>query len=742
MKLVPVSRFSRFPALAVMILALLACAFGAHARQLPTVGTNQDVLVVCVKFSDLNGSRKASCQDWVDTLNAEVNPFYSAVSRGQLSFRFSTYQNGPADGWLPMARASTDGFFGVGQTREVMPLVDPLVDFGVTPFDRMLVITNNGSFFGQAPGLPGYQWMPVQDGIENQIDFGAGMTGARFMSVAIINEWVGGVPMERAVSNVVHELGHNLGVPVHYGGVIHDGIARGLISPWSIMGFERTPPSHFLAFTKWRSGWFTNAWVETIDPPMGQSIDRVVRLSPHSVPGSAGTFHLLSLPFAAGATPFQGYLLELRDGSNADDVPEQGVIIALVDETPQSFAKYWIEDDPDSPGNRNKAAYEVGDVFEDPQRGLRVEVLGQFNDGWDVRVQWQLPANRRPDPRITPWGGPPWETPDIWIDSEKNGWDTYQFVDSAGVPTGNGDEPWVDRDNRVYFRVRNSGPGDATQIRADVYVAASGIGDAGNRWSFLGSHIISHIPAGGSVTGTVNWRPAQAVHSCLKVVIQPHPDELDLDNNAAQENIFVFETERNSPWHPRTEVLEIHNPLSTKELEVSVTVRDLPPDWAFELYPSEFTLPAGGTELVKMVVHPGGPPGGPETEGYDPGFVGRPKVEAWVPFEDTFVPLGGVESWTHLTIPTELEAVAFTDSGNTAGASGCISPAVEGRRIALELLHSGGLREVVFVDTDAEGCFKGAQEGLKAGTWSVQAWHEGSGPWSSSESKVTKVVVK
>ena len=37
------------------------------------------------------------------------------------------------------------------------------------------------------------------------------------------------------------------------------------------------------------------------------------------------------------------------------------------------------------------------------------------------------------------------------------------------------------------------------------------------------------------------------------------------------------------------------------------------------------------------------------------GFIGKPKVEAQMPFYDTFVPIGGIDVWTHLTRRTQLD---------------------------------------------------------------------------------------
>jgi hypothetical protein len=58
---------------------------------------------------------------------------------------------------------------------------------------------------------------------------------------------------------------------------------------------------------------------------------------------------------------------------------------------------------------------------------------------------------------------PPYESPDIWIDSEENSWGVYEHHDAnlnpdvTGNPVLNGDRPWIGRVNRVYARVCNQG---------------------------------------------------------------------------------------------------------------------------------------------------------------------------------------------------------------------------------------------------------------------------------------------
>src|SRR5215472_4065294 len=92
-----------------------------------------------------------------------------------------------------------------------------------------------------------------------------------------------------------------------------------------------------------------------------------------------------------------------------------------------------------------------------PARRLGIKML------FYVRIQYGFPPPGRPDPSIIPWGNPPWTTPDIWIDSQLNGWGVYRYAD------GTRDDAWVNHDNRVYVRIRNLGTAPASNVHVTVY---------------------------------------------------------------------------------------------------------------------------------------------------------------------------------------------------------------------------------------------------------------------------------
>lgn len=86
-----------------------------------------------------------------------------------------------------------------------------------------------------------------------------------------------------------------------------------------------------------------------------------------------------------------------------------------------------------------------------PTNSIRVkvtEVIGSTPTTYKVRVTWGQGSYF--DYRIRDWDPPPWESPDIWLDTRvDNDWDEYSHPDSvanpgvAGNPVLNGDRSRV-----------------------------------------------------------------------------------------------------------------------------------------------------------------------------------------------------------------------------------------------------------------------------------------------------------
>ena len=739
------SEFIRSLAMAAALFAVLALpTTSSRAERISHLGLNQKVLVLCVKFDDLATTRLATCQDWADLLNVEANRFFDAATDSLTSFDFQV-ANGAASDWYPIGVNSNVAFFpGTAQTLVIDRMNEAGVDF--SGYNRMIIISNQPAFFGSAPS--GFRDWKVDMGSEAQRVVGSKTESIRAMSVVTMHEWVQGIgTYDGGVLVAIHELGHNLGLLTHYGWTRTEGGAlEDAVTPWSMMGRTGSIATHFFAFSKDERGWFGNGKKEVVDIGIGVQVSETLRVYPHSDLGALGAdeAHLVEVPFSlpGSSAPFAGYMIESRIAQNEDEVVADGVLISLVDERPSNYpVPYWVKRDPDAPQNASEAALEVGDRIEDAQSGIAIEVTADYGDSWDVRID-RVPYLYRTDPWIMPWAGPPWETEDIWVDSPKNGWGTYTYTDAAGNPEGNGDRPWLNNDNRIWFRVRNGAPVRATNVRVRVEAGVPRADSSELDWKLVHWAQIPEIEASSSAVSYVQWNPKENAHTCLRVVIQDIPAELSTDNNEAQENIFDFETSQNSPWKQVSETIRVNNASEDESLDVWMQVDDVPDQWLYSATPAQFSVAPGGKQDVSVVIYPGGDPNGSPSEGYVAGYVGRPSVTAWVPWEDTMVALAGGEFRTRLVNETTLgvSTPATASAGSSVAVTGQLVPPVEGATIAVKV-DGPATQKLVYYTTDSEGGFNGSLSFDRGGSWEVAAFYDGTGEWGSSESTAAGIEI-
>ncbi len=705
--------------------------------KLRPVGTNQRVLVICVKYSNLSTTRLARASDWVSLLISQVNDFYDRATYGLTTFVFESPAGGPADGWFPIADVSTAyDYIKVGQA--AIDAADPYVNFGF--YNGVMVITNSSQGGGQGRAD---EWWRVGTGVEAMPREGGVWVPKRQMGLSIVNEWyahVVGEPYDEGAAVAAHELGHQLNLQTHYGDLRWGpGLLRDTISPWDVMGYSPAQ-RHFLGWAKLDRGFLEAARVMSLGPPASGDIDQTVTLKPLERATTSGT-QLVKVPFVAG-DPFVGFVIENRQRVNGDErLPREGVLITLVDAHPDvEYGTKAIVLAPDSSAvDLDRAALQIGDTFTAPGREIEISVISKTGEDYNVHVHYpRLPAGSF-DPAITPWGAPPYWTPDIWIDSEKNGWDTYRYVDAAGNPMGQADDAWIDHVNRVYVQIRNLGTHTASDVHVQVYVnQPPGMGDAGPKWGFLGTIIFPTVPGGGvPVKGYITWIPTVAAHTCIRAVIEEMPGEASTSNNAAQENIAAFDSTAKSPWEPVGLDVQVYNPSRDEETTIVMGLQDVPNGWGFELDPPQLTLAPGGTGSVKLTVYPSGPTDGPladhpHREHYRPGFIGMPKLQALAPYGDTWAPIGGVELWAHLVHATELTASGRTNDGG-GEVDGQLSPAPPGALVAIELRRGEGQRILQHADVREDGSFQTRFELPEAESFKFQVFYAGDMLYAAAE---------
>lgn len=368
----------------------------------------------------------------------------------------------------------------------------------------------------------------------------------------------------------------------------------------------------------------------------------------------------------------------------------------------------------------------VGEMFSDPARTLRISVESRTQGRpavYRVRVRWgTLPAadpNGQFDLRITPWSPPPWETVDIWANSSKN--DTtspaqivYQNHEPGDTtrPVGNGDPPWVGKDNTLYARIVNQGVAPTPEpVRVTFYLnSPPGIGDDGT-WAPFDTVILPPLAANETriVEASRKWRPAVGEHTCVKVMIEPMTGEVTFDNNQAQENFNEFESAASSPYRAVTMQVVARNPYD-HPVVMDIVARNVPQDWFVALEHGAVWLPPKGDRTVQALVWTDRTPEWDQPKDRKQGpSKALISLEGWVqrPW-DRFYPVGGVTALVHGVRQTELKLEVRQEKarvGSKLTAAGRLSPGVAGVQVALHLDTPDGKRRVETATTDAGGGF-------------------------------------
>ena len=352
---------------------------------------------------------------------------------------------------------------------------------------------------------------------------------------------------------------------------------------------------------------------------------------------------------------------------------------------------------------------------------VRVEVVDRVRSTppvYHVRVTWG-PADRF-DYRITPWTPPPWESADVWVDTDfANGWDEYKHSDPAenpdvsGNPVLNGDESRVGWTSRLYARVHNDGNVDraGVPVRFEVVLPAA-IGPAAGQ--LVGQTRVD-VPKRGSALARVDWTPQSTNegHVCLRVLVGPDTDELSELNNEAQENLTEWYAEASSPYAPVPFLYQVANPFPWRT-PVRLRVRGLTPGWTLEVDPYEFQLDPGEV-LEAVAVLRADDRVLPDDVLVGEGLaVPTVSLEGLVLSGHTWVPFGGVSGVAHAVRKTALEVDAEPAGdgpvfvvGRATSRSRPAGGPVAGAAVGLRVFEPGGRTVAVArARTGADGRFE------------------------------------
>ena len=652
--------------------------------------------------------------------------------------------------------------------------------FDLTDYAGIMLCVATDHLRGQASG----RWTAVTDSDGDTISLG----GETYLWVISYNAHWG---------RRVHELAHATASGDLYG----DTGVVATAAPWDMMGNHNGMPLFSGHNIVDRLDWYTD--VEDVASPADSNVvrlnwtdtpehDRFYQVRAHgpAQDNQGEVYHDIRLQIFPGLT----YHVEVRQEPAAVPVGLTSTADSLADLGPASAAAAADPNQPlfdthlDFPGTPpthrggvivtkvvddsgplnqqlrkvtllSPRLMQVGDEVVDAARRLTIRVQSLVESRpltFLVRVRWQDAATADPNGlfnlRIRPWDAS-YQTNDIWVDSEANGFGTFETALEAatGNPLGNGDRPWVNHWNRIQARIGNFGIVDASDVQATFYVnSPPAIGDRGT-WVPLAVETVPAIAAGTSAVVQANWFPVRGEHTCIKVEIESQLGETEVKDNGAQENVSVFNTDGASPHEPIVLDVRLQNPL-TSWAKLELAARGLPPGWELATENKWVWLPPLGEKKVELALFTDLGRDRPLIDnGSKPDDI-RPDVTCFVEAgeyrwygdgpnvdgrAEHLASVGGVQLRAHARRRALLRIAVDPHIGGFT-AIGAVVPARADRRVTVELTRPGGRATVRTAQTGPNGEFQITGDAfapvLPAGSYRIQAFLVGDDQLSDSES--------
>lgn len=456
------------------------------------------------------------------------------------------------------------------------------------------------------------------------------------------------------VATLCHELGHNIAL----GGDVYpwkghtEQVQARQMGGWDVMADQGGLP-HPCLVHRMRVGWVprealrlynfqtiagyvdetvTLRAAELADPPAGSYSGIEVRIAPDwnyyfeyraAQPGQIGDHHLPEDQRVLGT--------DVMYGENVETITRRKPVMLLEQDA-----------DGDGPVLGPGTDYKDQDTSSGIPTDFSVTVLSVDDTSAQVRVRYGVSS--QPDPMITPWSPPVYQSPDIVIHNARSD------ADPAWLNV-----PWEDHVNTVVATVHNAGAMNAPAVHVDFRVFDYTVDSSPTQSQLFGDDD-QDVPAKGSAAFTTTWRPLTASHYCIQTRIRhyqtPGPNsvmEATEFNNVAQSNYDQFISRTASPPSREMTSVSVHNPYPV-DLRVHLrTIRSTSPLFRTYLEHTWLVLQPGETRDIRVMfeyAHLEDPVHVPELERY----VGKPnevsisavaQLKTSPPFE-AHLPMGGV----------------------------------------------------------------------------------------------------
>jgi M6 family metalloprotease-like protein len=436
------------------------------------------------------------------------------------------------------------------------------------------------------------------------------------------------------------------------------------------------------------------------------------------------------------------YYVEARAKTGADaTVPQAGVIMYYANSlVPQGQGPVIMRDHVPG-GTLNDAAIPVGGSESPAGTGIKVTVqAGTAGADFNLAVEYNPPATDY-DVFMHP-GDPPWTSPDIWVDNQKDGYD----LESNRSLEDRGNQGIAGEENRIYARVYNSGPATANDVEVAFLLSEPyhTVGDAGS-FDELKSVFIDAIPSGQNVVSPfVTWTPATGIdpHTCARVELRKLFNDTNSANNWAQRNLQIDHSVHGSPYTAVEFPFMVRNDEPTPQLTY-FRADGVPTGWTWSIAPKKALIAAGGTTSGLLKLQP--PDTAPDCTSH------KMYVSGWAARGDTLVRLGGttltvqLQRKTRIDLRTALKDCQKGDRTSTRGRGGnlathtlepnekclrlvtvgCTAPKQPNQKISVRYEGPDGKPIYHEVMTDANGCFEDFDVVTEGGPWQADVEYEG-----------------
>lgn len=741
----------------------------------PSTGTNQNTLVVLARFNDAGLPASPIGAGNVTTLINNINNYLNEVTYTQVSLGAPNTQ-----GWLMLPRSRSqyyDQTSGNMLIEMVQDVITALPGFDFSPYDRMIILTNDDGTGGETRGLR--EWATTGPW---PYALPAAFASKR-LSVSIHRA-------DQAATNIgqfTHAMGHHFGLIDLY---LHEGVTvpRPYADGWGNMA--KSPAgnfsnNNFFGWDKLRPTWLNSA------PPALRFIPRppanpdpnhkfeetIAIFREEQNTSNPVLIQVGTTPGATHATERASYYIEARKamaGTLDSVLPSNGVLVYYLNEDiSQGFGPLRLVDaNSGTLTDLTDAAFQPAPgpstVNNIDGTGLDIEVLPPMGaEDYRVHITYDPPESD-----VDVWINPHddnWKSPDIWIDNPANGFD------APGTETDHGDKPIAQEVgdpaapivSRAYARIYNHGPGTAHNVRVDFYFSDPYHGidggtfdpDTGGNVAF-NKHFFKVLadvpPSTAGIPVFVDWIPERVavgqtqVHSCIKVKVAEVFNDTNDFNQASQENIDEYDIVSHSPYPPVVNPFKVVNPFD-HPIFVYLRADNVPVGWTADIVPPKAFIPVGGSIDAQITIQ--APIDYPvcSTE-----FI---KASAWYPSGDTLIELGATTAQVNLKKSTELTintTVGPCNRNNTQGVlkqhadnaqcsqittTGCTNPPRPNEHITLRYTGPDGNPIYHEVVTDALGCFQDFLVTPQPGLWTVQAQYPGNDCTSHTNTRPRPVFV-